>query len=127
MRPQAEQTPRQKTLPRTIPERPEIHIDNPILQGKDVFTLHTGNTKPDTLLDTVELAQHDEDVEEHDGEAGVEEVVVAEDVLVDHVVEAAMDEDSDVKLLVAAGKVQEVFLQSFFECNRCICHRCALN
>ena len=91
------------------------------------FHLLTSNTEPDTLLDTVELAQHDEDVEEHDGEAGVEEVVVAEDVLVDHVVEAAMDEDSDVKLLVAAGKIQEVFLQGFFKCYRCICHRCALN
>ena len=124
MRPQAEQTPRQKTLPRTIPESPEIMI---LFIQTTFFHLLTSNTEPDTLLDTVELAQHDEDVEEHDGEAGVEEVVVAEDVLVDHVVEAAMDEDSDVKLLVAVGKVQEVFLQGFFKCYRCICHRCALN
>ena len=126
MRPQAEQTPRQKTLPRTIPESPET-LTIQFCKEKNVFSFHTGNTKPDTLLDTVELAQHDEDIEEHDGEAGVEEVVVAEDVLVDHVVEAAMDEDSDVKLLVAAGKIQEVFLQGFFKCYRCICHRCALN
>ena len=124
MRPQAEQTPRQKTLPRTIPESPEIMI---LFIQTTFFHLLTSNTEPDALLDTVELAQHDEDVEEHDGEAGVEEVVVAEDVLVDHVVEAAMDEDSDVKLLVAAGKIQEVFLQGFFKCYRCICHRCALN
>ena len=92
-----------------------------------MVTLHTGNAEPNTLLDTVELAQHDEDVEEHDGEAGVEQVVVAEDVLVDHIVEAAMDKDSNVKVLVAVGKIQEVFLQGFFKCNGCICHRCALN
>ena len=91
------------------------------------FHLLTSNTEPDTLLDTVELAQHDEDVEEHDGEAGVEEVVVAEDVLVDDIVKAAMDEDSDVKIFVTPREIQKVFLQSFFECNRCICHRCALN
>ena len=91
------------------------------------MAFHTGNAEPNTLLDTVELAQHDEDVEEHDGEAGVEEVVVAEDVLVHHVVEPAMDEDSDVKVLVAAGEVQKVFLKGFFKCYRCICHRCALN
>ena len=124
MRPQAEQTPRQKTLPRTIPESPEIII---VFKQTTFFPLLTSNAEPDTLLDTVELAQHDEDVEEHDGEAGVEEVVVAEDVLVDNIVEAAMDEDSDVKIFVTPREIQKVFLQSFFECNRCICHRCALN
>ena len=96
---------------------------------KQTTFLHllTSNTEPDTLLDTVELAQHDEDVEEHDGEAGVEEVVVAEDVLVHHVVEPAMDKDSDVKVLVAGGEVQKVLLQGFLKCYRCICHRCTLN
>ena len=125
MRPQAEQTPRQKTLPRTIPESPEIMI---VFKGKPHFSIFfTSNAEPDALLDTVELAQHDENVEEHDGEAGVEEVVVAEDVLVDDIVKAAMDEDSDVKIFVTPREIQKVFLQSFFECNRCICHRCALN
>ena len=107
MRPQAEQTPRQKTLPRTIPESPEIII---VFKQTTFFPLLTSNAEPDTLLDTVELAQHDEDVEEHDGEARVEKVVVAQDVLIDHVVKPAMDKDSDVKVLVASREVQKVFL-----------------
>ena len=77
---------------------------------EDKLLSFTSNAEPHPLLDTVELAQHDEDVEEHDGEAGVEEVVVAQDVLVDHVVEPAVDKDSNVEVLVASGQVQKVFL-----------------
>ena len=65
----------------------------------------TSNTEPHPLLHTVELAQHDEHVDEHDGKAGEEQVVVAQDVLVHHVVEASVDKDGDVEVLAALGQI----------------------
>ena len=65
----------------------------------------TSNAEPHSLFHAVELAQHDEHVDEHDGEAGVQQVVVAQDVLVHNVVEASMNKDSDVEVLVVLCQI----------------------
>ena len=91
--------------------------------GADDDAREPGQREPDPVLHHIELAQHDQHVDEHDGEPGEEEIVVPQDVLIDHIVEASADNHRDGVTLWHAGRVQHRLLQMLLEGHARVGHR----